>query len=156
MENVFLIMCTCHKRAYPCEAKDLYTSPFFVLARALADIFGRRWFILSAKYGLLEPSAWVSPYDVDLAQQTIDHWMQWNHRVVDSLLPYLRRTDQVILLTNSTYAEGIEAILKEHDILVYWPLRGMSYEQSIQWLADAPMSDDIWDCGDSTDSDSVC
>jgi hypothetical protein len=153
---VFLVMCTRHKRVRPCEAKDLYTSPFFVLARTVASVFGRRWFILSAKYGLLKPSDWVSPYDVDLTQQTSAKRAEWDNQVVDSLLPHLYRTDRVILLADSVYGEGIETILRGKNILVYWPLQGMSHEQSIAWLASASMSDDVRDWRDSANNNSVC
>lgn len=64
--DIILISCakTQHKHRGP--AKDHYCSPLFKEARRYAEAKGALWFILSPKYGLLEPDRPIEWYDVDL------------------------------------------------------------------------------------------
>ncbi|MFB3915761.1 MAG: DUF6884 domain-containing protein [Terriglobales bacterium] len=40
----------------PTAARDAYTSSVFKTSRRYAEMFAKRWLILSAKYGFIEPS----------------------------------------------------------------------------------------------------
>ena len=64
MSDVTLIQCTDSKRDRPAAAKDLYDeSAYFRRMRAWAEARGDKWYIVSAKYGLVEPFARIEPYD---------------------------------------------------------------------------------------------
>ena len=63
-QSVTLIQCTNTKRDQPAPAKDLYDeSAYFRKMRAWAESRDCRWYILSAKHGLLHPGTNVEPYD---------------------------------------------------------------------------------------------
>jgi hypothetical protein len=71
VDRVTLIQCTGSKRDRPAAAWMLYDeSRYFRRQREWAVARGNPWFILSAKYGLLEPSALIDTYDaVGLSEQ---------------------------------------------------------------------------------------
>ena len=59
-----LIQCTNSKRSEPAMATNLYDeSAYYRKMRAYAKATGNKWYILSAKHGLLQPAEWVEPYD---------------------------------------------------------------------------------------------
>jgi len=64
--DVVVIACGARKQAAPCPAKDLYVGSLFRLARQAAEADGRRWLILSAKHGLVDPSTTLEPYDATI------------------------------------------------------------------------------------------
>jgi hypothetical protein len=64
--TIVLVACSARKRGTPCPAKDLYTSTLFRYSRRYAEQFGDRWYILSARHGLLSPEARISPYEQTL------------------------------------------------------------------------------------------
>lgn len=57
-----LVSCVSKKNDYPCLARDLYVSPWFVGARRYEESLGVPWYILSAKYGLVAPDQVIAPY----------------------------------------------------------------------------------------------
>lgn len=60
---IVVIACGFRKAPEPTRARDLYTGPTFHLARAAAERDGRRWMIVSARHGLLDPDSIVAPYE---------------------------------------------------------------------------------------------
>src|SRR5262249_46090097 len=61
--NIGLVACCDAKVLIPCQARNLYISPLFRAAREFAERSYPAWLILSAKHGVLEPTATVEPYD---------------------------------------------------------------------------------------------
>jgi hypothetical protein len=61
--RVGLVACSAGKLDHAAPARDLYTSQLFRKAAAYADATCDRWYILSAKHGLLAPEDVVEPYD---------------------------------------------------------------------------------------------
>jgi hypothetical protein len=59
----FLVVVSCGRQkiwdndpdAGPTAARDAYTSPVFKASRRYAEHFAKRWMILSAKYGFIDP-----------------------------------------------------------------------------------------------------
>ena len=58
-----LIGCGARKLSTAAPARDLYTGPLFLAARAYVEVRCERWGILSAKHGFLDPDEVVEPYD---------------------------------------------------------------------------------------------
>lgn len=64
MSDATLIQCTNTKRDHEAPARMLYDeSAYFRKMRAWAESRQGRWYILSAKHGLLSPDEPVAPYD---------------------------------------------------------------------------------------------
>jgi len=64
-----LVACCKTKLAEPAKAQDLYCSPLFRKAKAYCLAHYPRWFILSAKYGVVDPGEIIAPYDCTLLAQ---------------------------------------------------------------------------------------
>jgi hypothetical protein len=67
---IALVSCSGPKLSHAAPARSLYASPLFRRANAYAARHFERWFILSGKYGLVEPEAIIAPYDVDVTHFT--------------------------------------------------------------------------------------
>jgi hypothetical protein len=76
-----LVACCATKASKACAAKDLYVSPLFRMSRQWLERQGVPWLILSAKYGLLDPSRIVEPYNLTLSQLTRQQRQQWSKHV---------------------------------------------------------------------------
>lgn len=76
-----LVACCATKANKACVAKDLYVSPLFRMSRQWIERQGVPWFILSAKYGLLDPSRIVEPYNLTLSQLSRQQRQQWSRHV---------------------------------------------------------------------------
>jgi hypothetical protein len=69
----------------PCAAADLFTAPGFVSARDHAVRAGERWFVLSARHGLLDPDDVVSPFDNQLGDRPLGYRTAWGEWVAAQL-----------------------------------------------------------------------
>ena len=76
--QVAFIGCTKRKKGYPCPAYEMYSmSALFRKAYAYCNDHYDRVYILSAKYGLVEPKAIIEPYDITFIQH--ECWAKkWN------------------------------------------------------------------------------
>jgi hypothetical protein len=65
----------------PRVAAELFESPGFAAARERAVRSGSRWFVLSARYGLLDPDEVVSPAEDQLGDHTLGYRIAWGEWV---------------------------------------------------------------------------
>jgi hypothetical protein len=77
MTTVAFLSCVKLKDDRPRQARDLYVSPWFVMARRFAERNADRWFILSAAYGLVDPERVIEPYDRTLKKMKIEERRGW-------------------------------------------------------------------------------
>ncbi len=76
--DAIVIPCTKRKiwdvspNAGPVAARDAYTGPAFMTWRAFAEDSGSPWFILSTKYGLIEPQVAISNYNIPISEAEAD------------------------------------------------------------------------------------
>lgn len=130
MIRVMLIACSAGKLACSAPAWQLYTGDLFRKAKALAEARGARWFVLSAKHGLVAPDTVLQPYDDTLAHATRERLAEWNAMVLAQLVE-ARLLDQPLEVLAGRCYRGWTACL---DVTV--PMRGMGIGQQKQWLAD--------------------
>src|SRR4051794_37671453 len=84
-ERVGLVGCVKGKRHYAAPAADLYTSALFKGRIRWVAQTCDRWFILSAKHGLLAPSDVLEPYDDTLNAKSRAQRRAWSGDVLGSL-----------------------------------------------------------------------
>jgi hypothetical protein len=82
-EVIALVSCVKSKQTKRAQAKDLYTSPLFRRARRYAEQAADRWFILSAKHGLLDPLKVIAPYEQTLAPMADRKQWAWALRLAE-------------------------------------------------------------------------
>ena len=83
--DIILIGCVRTKLPTPAPAAELFHSPLFAGRRRYATASGRPWYILSAKYGLLDPADVIGPYDVYLPEQSSSYRSAWGEFVIARL-----------------------------------------------------------------------
>lgn len=127
--RVMLIACSKAKRPHEAMAADLYQGDLFKKARALAEKRGARWFVLSAKHGVVEPSRVLHPYDDTLAHSRRDQLARWNALVLEQLTAARLLAAPLEILAGRCY-RGWSACL---DVTV--PMRGLGIGEQKAWLA---------------------
>lgn len=146
---VALVSCSSKKRAHAAPARDFYTSDLFVKSFAVARRLAPATFIVSAKHGLVEPTAIVEPYDVALSTMTRAQRADWSARVVAALVAWdgwsPAATRYVYLFAGEVYAAplrerfGAWATLSRTlgapvDYVVIEPLAGMQIGERLGFL----------------------
>ena len=74
---ISIVQCVSLKQKMPQLARDLYISPLFVNAAAYAEKISDKWYIISAKYGLVESSTLLEPYNVTLKDMSASERRYW-------------------------------------------------------------------------------
>jgi|SRR5579871_1141842 len=127
---VTLVGCGRQKSVRPAQARRLYTGGLFRLAAAWAERHARRWFILSAKHGLVEPDQFLAPYDAYLPALSPSERAALNKGVADRLRALVPPTETIVLLAGAEYAAF--APLVPHQVVQ--PLKGLPLGKRMAWL----------------------
>lgn len=133
-ERVFLVSCAKSKLSRKARAAELYVSPLFQKARGYAERHSNRWFILSAKHGLVRPETTISPYNLTLKTMPREDRKLWASNVLDSLRRTLKPTDLITILAGQRYREFLVPALLRDGYAVEQPLEGKSLGRQLQWL----------------------
>lgn len=83
--RIGLVGCVKSKRIVPESAQNLYTSALFRGRRQYVEGSCDRWFVLSAKHGLVDPLEVIEPYDVALSKQSASYRSVWSRNVLRQL-----------------------------------------------------------------------
>jgi hypothetical protein len=137
MQRVALVSCVKSKRDHVSPAGDLYTSPLFRGLRAYAKAHADRWYILSAKHGLLHPEDRIGPYEKTLNNAGVHERREWAERVEDRLEQVLPAGCEVLILAGQRYREYLVPYLESRGHRVLIPLEGLQMGQQLKWLKES-------------------
>jgi hypothetical protein len=87
--RVGLVGCVKTKRREAAPAQDLYVSPLFRGRRSYVEGTCDRWFILSAKHGLVSPGKVLNPYEDSLNGKSAAAKREWATSVLAQLTAVL-------------------------------------------------------------------
>ena len=133
--ELYLVSCVNKKAPTPSKAKDLYISPWFGKAKMYVESTGRRWFILSAKYGLVEPNREIDPYDRSLNSMPIAERREWGEDVSNELRLHMTGIDTIYILAGQRYREFLVPKLRDYDdVNVVVPMEGLRIGEQLRWL----------------------
>ena len=135
MANIGLISCVSLKQKQESKAIDLYISPLFIKSKEYALKRLDRFFILSAKHGLLSPEEKISPYDLTLKNMDKNERMKWSNNVYKNLITKINKKDSLVFLAGENYREYLEPKLKADGFNVASPLYKMSIGEQLQWYS---------------------
>ena len=135
MAHIGLISCVSKKRSSAAEAKDLYCSSLFAKSRKFVVERCDSWFILSAKYGLVEPADVIEPYEDTLNTKSRRERNEWADRVWAVLRHRLRLDDHVTILAGQRYRESLVPLMTEYGCHVDVPMQGLRIGRQLQWLS---------------------
>lgn len=131
--KIVFIACSAKKLQKCAKAKDLYISPLFKLSWQYANkLKPDRIYILSAKYGLVQPNATLKPYNVTLNIMPAVWRKAWAEKVMKQLvqekIDFTR--DKVIYLTGNKYHHYLAPLFKNRQL----PLKGLGIGQQLKYL----------------------
>lgn len=95
----------------PAAARALYVSPLFARRRARAEASGLPWFIVSGRWGLLDPADVLKPYAFPFAEQSVNYRRAWGRFVAEQLclVRPIARGDLVEISAGAAYAAALTA-----------------------------------------------
>jgi hypothetical protein len=131
---VGLISCVSKKHAHASEARDLYASPLFAKSREYVELNCDKWFILSAKYGLVAPGDVIDPYEETLNEKPVSERRTWANKLWAQLGPRLCPGDRVVVLAGERYREFLLPMITQHGCIVESPMQGLGIGRKLQWL----------------------
>ena len=130
LTRVGLVGCGAKKLDHAAPARDLYTGSLFRKAAAHAEATCDRWYVLSAKHGLIHPDDVIEPYDAVLGGSSPD----WDERVRAQLATELADVPRVLLvaLAGKRYRGILHPCQWPYEI----PMRGLGIGQQLGWLTE--------------------
>ena len=132
--SLCLVSCVKTKRTVRSAAKDLYTSIWFVKARAYAVTMDCPWFILSAEHGLVRPDAEIDPYEKTLGTMRVSARRDWAGEGLADLEPHLTGVSKIVFLAGLRYREFLVKALEKRGYRVCIPMKGLPIGQQLAWL----------------------
>ena len=134
MSHICLVACGSSKLGQPAPARELYVSPLFKKSRWLAERFYDKWYVLSAKHGLLAPDKVVEPYDMTLNNMPAAERRNWAERARGQLAQATSCADEITFLGGLRYRKDIMDALRDRGNKVNAPTAGMSIGKRLSWL----------------------
>jgi cytoplasmic iron level regulating protein YaaA (DUF328/UPF0246 family) len=132
--SVALVSCVKSKRNTAAAARDLYTSQLFRGLRRYAEGHADAWYILSAKYGVLQPDQIIHPYELTLKTMPKENRLAWAEQVQQQLIELLPAGALVIILAGQAYRENLIPFLERYGFPVEVPMAGLQFGQQLRWL----------------------
>lgn len=132
--RVGLVGCASSKLQRPAPARELYTSQLFRKASAYAELTCDRWYILSAKHGLVRPDDALEPYDIKLGTNAPDSppIHQWADGVRKQLAAELADVPRVVLVALA--GEQYRTVLRPCQWPFEIPMKGLGIGQQLGYL----------------------
>lgn len=133
-QAVYLISCASTKHATPAPARDLYVSELFRRARAYVETIGCLWFILSAKYGLVDPNEVIAPYEQTLNTMGVAERRKWAEKIQAQMDRRLPGAERIVVIAGKRYREFLMPYLHRRATKVEVPLEGLRIGEQLNWL----------------------
>ena len=133
--RVALVSCVKSKQKQAAPARELYTSALFKKARTWAEQHCEAWFILSAKYGLVQPDEMIAPYELTLNTMASAERRAWAQRVYAQMQTagLLHPAATFVWLAGAKYKWDLAALLSAYS--QEDPLEGLPFGKRLQWLS---------------------
>lgn len=123
----------------PVPARSLYTGGLFRGSLRFSLDCCQHTFIVSAKYGLLELTKKVEPYDMTLKDMCAGERDAWAIEVVRRLREQMNGKGfpfQAVILAGAVYADPLYTECSWNHIPACRPMRGLGQGQRLKWLAE--------------------
>ncbi|HEX9088882.1 MAG TPA: hypothetical protein VF867_15295 [Arthrobacter sp.] len=132
--TVGLVGCASQKLTRPAPARDLYVSQLFRKASAYAEATCDRWYVLSARHGLVHPDAVIEPYGMRLGtnDRTSPPIHTWAAGVRAQLDVELAGIEDLTLVALA--GEQYRTVLLGSRWPSVVPMKGLGIGQQLGWL----------------------
>jgi hypothetical protein len=133
-KTIILVSCVKKKALSAKPARYLYLSSWFKKASHYAEKSGLVWFILSAKYGLVEPDKIIDPYNQTLNMMKKSERLDWSNRVMASLRPHIAPGMQIVIFAGRYYRTELIPQLTRMGCMIDVPLKHMRIGEQMRWF----------------------
>lgn len=134
MATIFLISCVSKKQATTAPAAEFYVSDWFKKAKAFAEGHADAWYILSAKYGLVDPNDALEPYEQTLNTMYKKERLHWSKQALNSIVNKTTSGDHIVFLAGIRYREFLAEELSRLGYTIEVPLAHMGIGEQLRWL----------------------
>lgn len=137
MKRIALVSCTKQKQNHPCKAEEMYL-PSTLFKKITAFIEQSQfddWYILSAKYGLLNKNTMINPYDVTLHNMRAAERRVWAANVTTELLKVIPSQSEISFFAGEKYRQYLQSNLEKEGVTCMVPLRGLQIGEQLQYLS---------------------
>lgn len=119
MKTIYFINCGKGKRNIPCKAEDMYIAPYFRKQLEYAKLLKPDYiYILSAKYGLLELTDIISPYNLKITTLSKEKRKKWVYRIINKIKSkHNINTDKFIFSCSKEYYKDLLPFLTNTEII---------------------------------------
>jgi cytoplasmic iron level regulating protein YaaA (DUF328/UPF0246 family) len=115
----------------------------FRASTAYAERVADRWFILSARHGLLHPDDRVEPYEQTLHRLSAAERCAWSTEVTNALLQTLTAPAHIVVLAGAVYRKHLLPPLQHAGFSVSVPMEGLRLGEQLRWLRESGASASI-------------
>jgi Family of unknown function (DUF6884) len=107
----------------------------FRKSKGYADDHYDRWYILSAKYYLLDPDRRIEPYERNLARMSAQEKIEWSRVVLKSIMEKHPDPERVKLFVHAgaEYRRYLLPLLEENGYTCDVPLEGLKIGEQMRW-----------------------
>jgi hypothetical protein len=134
LNAIILVSCVKKKALSAMPARHLYLSSWFKKASAYAEKSGLEWFILSAKYGLVEPDKVINPYNQTLKMMKKSERLEWADKVMAALRPHIDPEIKIVIFAGQYYRADLIPQLARLGCAIEVPLRNMRIGEQMRWF----------------------
>lgn len=129
---IVFVACGKLKEDHPCMAKDMYIGRIFRKSMTYAKLMNPRViYILSAKYGLLELTDMISPYNQTLTPQTKNKKKRWAIMVYRQMISKgIDFNEEAVFLCGRAYDMYLSNLFPHHSN----PLHGLQMGEREAYL----------------------
>lgn len=132
--RIGFVSCSKSKKGYRCRAEELYSaSTLFKFSSQYCRMNYDKWFILSAKYGLVNPSQVLDPYDETLMHFNKPRQLQWAEGVYQQIAHECSSSDMLYFHAGELYIKKLTQLLDIDGFSFYRPLKGLGIGEQLKW-----------------------
>jgi hypothetical protein len=147
-----IISCGKDKLNRDAQARDMYTGPFFSKMKEYAETCTDGYWILSSKYGLIEPDKAIEPYNKTPTDITEEEREEVRREAINKLqgtdVNWKKKEVELVILGGQDYRDLLKPVAQKLPTDVQYPLQQDDLEglgDQMAWLKnkieDAEMAD---------------
>lgn len=139
---ILLVSCGKRKSSVSCQAKEMYNSFRFQQIKTIAENLKVRWYIMSAKYGLLDPESIIEPYDMCLSNCSDKYQQQWAKGIVGKFIG-INKSTTFAVIANDEYSRNVVPMLVAEGFSVIAPFIQKQEEEVADYMQKASHVGDV-------------
>ena len=131
MNKIGLISCALLKQKNACMAQDMYLSALFKGSQRFVNKHYDNYYILSAKYGLVDKNQKIKPYNLTLNTLTQSQKNQWAVLVAQQIKKIIPKEDELFILAGANYYKDLLKYIQNRTNII---MEGLPIGKRLQYL----------------------